>query len=329
MIRKAITLCILIILFIFCLNLNSCSSSLPPVDENAGYALLDSLLVAFKELAEQKNAVIERTNTALGEMAREAQRAEAQGQIDAVFFKRFQRILMVIKCVITPVAKDEEGWFVKSLYFEALEKFIEDIEGEPFNIEKSGHNVVLNKFTQAVSHEIIDLRIYLDNKEKREKLIKEYQELLGISKESLELAEKDRQLMTWKDISLVSAVLSDYVTDYGIAPKQAGQYERQSEFEKSLSPFYIKNLPFKDGWGNGFYVYTGLSCNGIYDGIKGCTEKDYIVISFGRDGKKENWKYNPKDPEAGIYELTSDKDFDKDFVIWNGKPIRVPRTKKK
>ncbi len=131
-----------------------------------------------------------------------------------------------------------------------------------------------------------------------------------------------------KDISLVNAVLSDYVTDYGIAPKQAGQYERQSEFEKSLSPFYIKNLPFKDGWGNGFYVYTGLACNGIYDGIKGCTEKDFIVISFGRDGKKENWKYNPKDPEAGIYELTSDKDFDKDFVIWNGKLIRAPKAKK-
>ena len=329
MIRKAITLCFLIILFIFCLNLHSCSSSLPPADENAGYALLDSLLVAFKELAEQREAVMERTNAAIGEMAREAQRAEAQGQIDSVFFKRFQRILVVIKCVITPVSKDEEAWFTKSLYFEALEKFIEDIEGEPINIEKSGHNVIINKFTQAVSNEIIDLRIYLDNKEKREKLIEEYQELLNISKETPESVEKDRQLMTMKDISLVNAALSDYVTDYGIAPKQAGQYERKSEFEKSLSPFYIKNLPFKDGWGNGFYVYTGLACNGIYDGIKGSTEKDYIVISFGRDGKKENWKYNPKDPEAGIYVVTSDKDFDNDFVIWNGKMIRAPRTKKK
>jgi hypothetical protein len=329
MIRKAIILCILIILFIFCLNLNSFGSSLPPAEENAGYALLDSLLVAFKELADQREAVMERTNTSLGEMAREAQRAEAQGQIDAVFFKRFQRILVVIKCLTTPIVKDEDGWFIKSLYFGAISKFVEDIEGEKFDIEKVAQNEAINKFTLAVSHEIIDLRIYLDNKEKREKLIEEYQELLGISKESLELAEKDRQLKTMKDISLVSAVLSDYVTDYGIAPKQAGQYERKSEFEKSLSPFYIKNLPFKDGWGNGFYVYTGKACNGIYDGIKDCTEKDYIIISFGRDGKKESWKYNPKDPEAGIYELTSEKDFDKDFVIWNGKMIRAPRTKKK
>lgn len=328
MIRKAITLYILIILFIFCLNLNSYSSSLPPAEENAGYALLDSLLVAFKELADQREAVMERINTSLGEMAREAQRAKAQGQIDAVFFKRFQRILVVIKCLTTPIVKDENGWFIKSLYFGAISKFVEDIEEEKFDIEKVGHNEAINKFTLAVSHEIIELRIYLDNKEKREKLIEEYQELLGISKESLELAEKDRQFKTLKDISLVSAVLSDYVTDYGIAPKQAGQYERKSEFEKLLSPFYIKNLPFKDAWGNGFYVYTGKTCNGIYDGIKDCTEKDYIVISFGRDGKKENWKYNPKDPEVGIYELTSDKDFDKDFVIWNGKLIRAPRAKK-
>jgi len=329
MIRKTISQCIIIILFIFCLNLNSCSSSLPPAEENAGYALLDSLLVAFKELAEQREAVMERTNAAIGEMAREAQRAESQGQIDTVFFKRFQRILVVIKCVITPVSKDEEAWFTKSLYFEALEKFIEDIEGEPINIEKSGHNVIINKFTQAVSNEIIDLRIYLDNKEKREKLIEEYQELLGISKETPELAEKERQLKTMNDISLVNAAISDHLTDYGFPPKQAGTYERQGDFHKALSPFYIKNLPFKDGWGNGFYVYTGLACNGIYDGIKGSTEKDYIVISFGRDGKKENWKYNPKDPEAGIYVVTSDKDFDNDFVIWNGKMIRAPRTKKK
>jgi len=329
MIRKAITLCILIILFIFCLNLNSCSSSLPPADESAGYALLDSLVVAFKELAEHKEAVIERTNTALGEMMREAKRAEAQGQIDAVFFKRFHRILMVIKCVITPVPKDDDGMIMKPLYFGAINQFIEDIEGEKFDIEKLGPNEAINKFTLAVSHELIELRIYLDNKEKREKLIEEYQELLNISKETPESVEKDRQLMTMKDISLVNAALSDYVTDYGIPPKQAGTYDRQGDFHKALSPFYIKNLPFKDGWGNGFYVYTGLACNGIYDGIKGSTEKDYIVISFGRDGKKENWKYNPKDPEAGIYELISDKDFDKDFVVWNGKLIRAPKAKKK
>lgn len=329
MIRKEIILCIFVFLIFFCMNLNSSGSSLPRSEESAGYALLDSLVVAFKELAEQREAVMERTNTALGEMAREAQRAKVQGQIDTVFFKRFHRILMVIKCMITPISRDDEAWFNKPLYFGAVEKFIEDIEGEPIDIEKSGQSVVINKFTQAISREIVDLRIYLDNKGKREKLIEEYQELLSMSKETSELAEKDPQLMTMKDISHVNAAISDYVTDYGIPPKQAGTYERNGEFDKTLSPFYIKILPVKDGWGNALLVYTGKACNGIYDGIKGCTEKDYIVISFGRDGKKENWKYKPRDPEAGIYELTSDKDHDKDLVMWNGKWIRAPRAKKK
>ena len=329
MIRKAIILCILVFLIIFCLNLNSSGSSLPPSEESAGYALLDSLILAFKELAEYKEPVIERTNIALVEMARDAQRANAQGQIDTVFFKRFQRILIVIKCVITPVTKDDEGWFIKPLYLGAINKFIEDIEGEPFDVEKSEHNVAINKFTQAVSHEIVDLRIYLDSKEKREKLIEEYQKLLSISKETPESVEKDRQLKSMKDMDNINHALAYHKTDYGLLPKQAGTYDRKGDFNKALSPFYLKILPVNDGWGNNFHVYTGKACNGIYDGIKDCTDKDYMVISFGRDGKKESWKYNPKNPEAGIYEPASDKDFDKDLVMWNGNWIRAPKAKKK
>ena len=132
-----------------------------------------------------------------------------------------------------------------------------------------------------------------------------------------------------KDITFVNAALADYVTDFGVPPQQAGIYERNGEFDKTLSPFYIKILPVKDGWGNALHVYTGNTCDGIYDGIKGCTDKDVMIVSYGQDGKKESWKYDPKDPEAGLYELKSDKDFNKDFIMWNGKWIRAPKTKKK
>ncbi len=328
MIRKAITVCILIFLFLFCLNLMPSFGADTPAEESAGHALLDSLVVAFKELAEHREPMIERTEKALLSMMREAKKANAQGQIDNVFFKRFHRILMVIKCVITPIPKDDAG-IMKPLYFGAINKFIEDIEGEPFDLEKAGKNEAINKFTLAVSHEIIDLRIYLDNKEKREALIKEYQELLSISKETPESVEKDRQLKTMKDMDNIHHALDYYRTDYGFPPKQAGTYDRQGDFNKALSPFYLKILPVKDGWGNNFRVYTGKACNGIYDGIKGCTDKDIIVISLGRDGKKENWKYNPKSPEAGLYELKSDIDYDKDLVMWNDHWIRAPKVKKK
>ncbi len=261
-------------------------------------------------------------------MMREAQKAKAQGQIDTVFFKRFHRILMVLKCVITPVHVGDAG-IMKPLYFGAINEFIEDIEGEEYDIERAGTNAAIAKLTQAVSHELIDLRIYLDNKEKREKLIEEYKKLIDLGRETPELTEQDRQLLSMKNIFIINNAISDYLTDFGIPPKQAGLYDRKGEFNKALSPFYIKVLPVEDNWGNGLSVYTGKACNGVYEGIKGCTEKDYIIISYGRDGKKEDWKYNPKDPEAGIYEFKSDKDFDKDLVIWSGKWIRAPRVKRK
>ncbi len=328
MIRKAIIICVLIFLLLFCLNMTSFSRSSIPVEESAGYALLDSLVVAFKELAEQREAVIERTEEALVSMMKEARNAKGQGQIDSVFFKRFHRILMVIKCVITPVPKDSAG-IMKPLYFGAINEFISDVEGEPYDIEKMGGKEAIIKFTEAISHEIINLRIYLDNKEKREKLIEEYQELLDISKDPSELVQKDKQLITMKYIERANWAISDHVTDYGVPPKQAGTYNKNSEFHKKLSPFYVKILPVEDGWGNDLHVYTGKTCNGVYEGIKGCTDKDYMIISFGRDGKKENWKYNPKDPDAGIYDLKSDEDYDKDLIMLNGKWIRAPRAKKK
>ncbi len=326
MIRKAIIICVLIFLFVFCLNLTSFGRSSAPAEESAGYALLDSLVVAFKELAEQRNAVVERTQKALVSMMKEANNAKAQGQIDTVFFKRFHRILMVLNIIITP-AKD--GGIMKPLYFREINKFIEDIEGEPFGLEKVGENEFINKFTQAISHEIIELRIYMDNKGKREKLIEEYQELLSISKDPSELVEKDKQLISMKDIATINVAISNYVTDFGVPPKQAGTYDRAGGFDKTLSPFYIKILPVEDGWGNSLLVYSGKACNGVYEGIKGCTDKDYVIVSFGRDGKKENWKYNPKNPEAGLYELKSDKDYDNDLIMLNGKWIRAPRAKKK
>ena len=328
MIRKAIVICVLIFLFLFCLNMASFGRSSAPAEESAGYALLDSLVVAFKELAEMREAVIERTEEALGSMMKEARRAKAQDQIDSVFFKRFHRILMVIKCVITPVPKNDAG-IMKPLYFGAINEFITDVEGEPYDIEKVGENEAINKFTLAISHEIIDLRIYLDNKEKREKLIEEYQELLDISEDPAELAEKDKQLISMKDIATINVAISYYVTDFGVPPQYAGAYETKGTLDKTLSPFYIKVLPTKDGWGNGFHFYSGKACNGVYDGIKGCTDKDYLIVSFGRDGKKEHWKYNPKDTDAGIHDLKSDKDYDNDLIMLNGKWIRAPRAKKK
>ncbi|UCE39886.1 MAG: hypothetical protein JSV17_10390 [Candidatus Aminicenantes bacterium] len=329
MIKKAISLAIIIIYLILFCPLLKASAKSDPAEENAGYALLDTVFVTFKELAEMREPVMEKTNKALANMMKEAKNAKAQNQIDDVFFKRFHRILLVLKIVITPVEKDE-GDIMGPLYFGEINRFIEDIEGEKYDVQKAVGREAINKLSQAISHEIIELRLYLDTKEKREKLIKEYEELVGIEVTvGSESSDQVIQLNSMKEASYINQAMTDYMTDFGAPPKQAGTYTRGGEFNEALSPFYIKELPISDDWEGNYRIYSGKACNGVYDGIEDCTERDILIVSYGRDGKKENWRYDPKKPEAGLYELKSEKDYDKDLVIWNGKWIRAPQIVKK
>ncbi len=318
----------ILFLVIFCVNLKAFSSS-DPTEENAGYALLDTVFVTFKELAEMREPVMEKTQKVLTGMMKDAKNARAQDQIDDVFFKRFHRILLVLNIVITPVEKDGAG-IMTPLYFGEINQFIEDIEGERYDVQKADSREAINKLSQAISHEIIELRLYLDTKEKREKLIEQYEKQMG--QETMDEstpADRAKQLNSMRKITFVNQAMTDYMTDYGVPPGQSGTYTRGAEFDKTLSPFYIKILPISDDWAGNYRVYTGKSGNGIYKGIGGCTDKDILIVSYGRDGKKENWAYDPKNPEAGLYELKSDKDYDKDLVIWNGNWIRAPQIVKK
>jgi len=325
MIKRTIPFPIIFILILLFVPLLQASILTDPAGENAGYALLDSVFVTFKELAEMKEPVIEKTSKALASMMKEAKEARAQGQIDDVFFKRFHRILLVLKIVVTP-AEDDDAGIMTSFYFGEINQFIEDIEGEKYDVLKAGSREAINKLSQAISHEIIDLRLYLDTKEKREKLAAEYEKQVGIKTAGTpESADQGNQLETMKKMTYINQAMTDYLTDFGVPPVQSGTYSRGGEFDKTLSPFYIKLLPVSDAWEGNYRVYSGEACNGVYDGIEGCTDKDIVIVSYGRDGKKENWKYDAKKPEAGLYELKSDNDCDNDLVMWNGNWIRAPQ----
>ena len=181
MMKKIIILVLIVsFLVVFCANLKAISLS-DPTEENAGYVLLDTVFVTFKELAEMKEDVMEKTQKALKDMMRDANNAKAQNQIDEVFFKRFHRILVVVNIVITPVEKDKSN-IMGPYYFRWINEFIEDIEGEKYDVQKAGSHEAINKLSQAISHEIIELRLYLDTKEKREKLIKEHEVQMGLEK---------------------------------------------------------------------------------------------------------------------------------------------------
>jgi len=139
---------------------------------------------------------------------------------------------------------------------------------------------------------------------------------------------KEKQKYTMMEIAMITTALADYVTDNGVPPKQDGPYDENLEFIKALSPFYVRNLPVHDGWFGPYRVYCGEACNGKY-GISGCGADDFVVVSYGRDRKKEDFEFNPSNPEAGLFDIESADDFDKDLIMWNGSWVRAPRPRRR
>ncbi len=151
----------------------------------------------------------------------------------------------------------------------------------------------------------------------------------SLTREDTGIAElKEKQKYNMKDIMTITTALADYISDNDVLPKQDGIYDENGEFYKVLSPFYVYVLPITDAWGNNFRVYCGEACNGKY-GISRCGADDFVVVSYGRDGKKEDFEFNPSDPGAGLFEIESADDFDKDLIMWNGSWVRAPRPKRR
>jgi len=134
---------------------------------------------------------------------------------------------------------------------------------------------------------------------------------------------KKQQIESMKNITTISCGLADYFADHGNMPTQNGTYEAADNFYKDISPFYLKELPLKDSWGGKFLVYCGQACNGKY-GLKDCDQYDFLVVSLGRDGKKDDWEYDYSNAQGGLYKLLGPADFDGDLIMWNGTWIRAP-----
>ncbi len=137
--------------------------------------------------------------------------------------------------------------------------------------------------------------------------------------------QKAKQKSTMKDLTVISTAIADYVTDAGAAPIQDGTYNATAAFYTALSPFYVKVLPINDQWGNNFYAYCGTAVDGNY-GCTGAGTDDFLVASYGRDRELESFSFNPSDPEAGLFVVSSMAHFNNDLVMWNGSWIRAPRT---
>jgi hypothetical protein len=132
-----------------------------------------------------------------------------------------------------------------------------------------------------------------------------------------------KQKAALSDILTISYVLADFITDPNEFPYQAGSYDKNSKIYKALCPYYIEELPLKDPWGNDYHIYCGAAGNGQY-GIFECISNDFVVVSLGMDGKKEAWRIDLAEPEAGIFKAEAPDDFNKDLVCWTGSWVRAP-----
>lgn len=144
--------------------------------------------------------------------------------------------------------------------------------------------------------------------------------------------QKAKQKGTVKDINTIATGMLDYVTDHGAAPVHSGQITgNNDDVVQALQGMYIKVFPQRDQWGNYFVVNTRDNITSDF-GIQlpsgeQAGADDFVVGSYGRDGvATSTYQYDPQDPSAGLYEVTSMKDFNNDIANWNGNIVVGPKT---
>jgi hypothetical protein len=121
--------------------------------DQPGYMLLDAVVVTFSQLSRQGKGDAAPLEEKLDDWMLQAKKAKAEGKIDDVFFKRYQRILVVIKLSII----FDPGGHLRALILDEINQF--DI---PKKFE--GSTGGLAPVAGLLSEEILSLKRYLDKK---------------------------------------------------------------------------------------------------------------------------------------------------------------------
>ena len=139
--------------------------------------------------------------------------------------------------------------------------------------------------------------------------------------------QKGKQKGTMQDMNGIAKSIIDYVVDVGRAPEQSGPMVPGSAFIGQLQPFYQKTIPSIDQWGTAFNVYCGTAIDSA--GIGGVTASgpdDFIIISYGKDRRQTPFSFDPLNPVATYFDITSLTSFNEDLIIWNGSWIHAPKS---
>lgn len=143
----------------------------------------------------------------------------------------------------------------------------------------------------------------------------------------VKITEQDQYITAERQISKIATPIVDYFTDNSLFPAlekpEDCPLKKESLIYKLLVPKYTKNLPLTDPWGRPYEIYFGNNPWGIDNlknyGIQEPTADDFLVVSNGKLGVHEIWKYDPNNPEGGLY---PEFDARKNIINFNGAFIR-------
>lgn len=138
--------------------------------------------------------------------------------------------------------------------------------------------------------------------------------------------EKAKNMATLRatiaDMHMWERAITDYVSDFGAAPTNPnGKINYKKPILRELLP-YLERVKTTDLWGSSYWIWTQAGIDEY--GIRTAGVQDFVIVSLGKKGLRENWTYDPRQPQAGHYLVSSSKDFEKDLVLWNGRFVRGP-----
>ncbi len=125
--------------------------------DQAGYVLVDTLVVMFNKIASSHDASYDQINTPITEMMLLARKAKTEKRIDQQFFDRYARVLRIIKLVIT----EDKAEILKPISGPECASFVKDVTGHTMD---NNSNLGLAVTAEAITKELEKLKKYLDQK---------------------------------------------------------------------------------------------------------------------------------------------------------------------
>ena len=128
---------------------------------------------------------------------------------------------------------------------------------------------------------------------------------------------------TMADIGVWNQAIADFAADHQIPPTNPnGEISFKKPIIEEVRP-YLPRIRTADWWGTHYRIWIGPSIDEY--GLRATSPNDVLIVSTGKKGIRELWRYDPIRPEGGFFALDELQDFEKDLVVWNRKPLRWPK----